>query len=76
MTQSEVTQALWDRLNHARREHPVFARSDEEFLDILDEEFLEVIHAVRDGEGEPRVVSECLDVMAVCMRRILGEVVA
>lgn len=76
MTQSEATQALWDRLDHARRQHPVFARSDEDFLGVLDEEFLEVIQAVRDNEGEPRVISECLDVMAVCMRRIMGEVVA
>ncbi len=72
--QAEAIKMLIERITHARREHPVFATDAEGAMDVIDDEFCELIQAVRDDEGQARIVDEALDVAATAMRLVMGEV--
>lgn len=72
--QAEAIKMLIERLAHARREHPVFATDAEGAMDVIDDEFCELIQAVRDDEGTARIIDEALDVAATAMRLVMGEV--
>ena len=74
MTQKEALKLLVDRLAHAREKHPVFATDAEGAMDVIDDEFCELIQAVRDDEGPQRLIDEALDVAATAMRMVMGEV--
>ena len=74
MTQKEAFKMLAARLEHARKEHPVFATDAEGAMDVIDDEFCELIQAVKDDEGPQRVIDEALDVAATAMRLVMGEV--
>lgn len=73
MTQEEAFKMLADRLEHARREHPVFATSKDAALDVILDEAEELSNAVLH-EGPARVIDEALDVAATAMRLVMGEV--
>ena len=71
--QKVAISALEERLSHARKEHPVFAESDDEAIIVIRDELNELIDAVA-FEGRDRVISEALDVAATAMRLVMGEV--
>lgn len=73
MTQQEAIQRLIARLDHARREHPVFADSEREALRVIDAEVNELAFAIHN-EGPDRIIDEALDVAATAMRLVMGEV--
>ena len=73
MTQEEAFKLLAARLAHARAKHPVFALDAEQAMDVIDDEFCELIQAVRE-EGPERILDEALDVAATAMRLVMGEV--
>jgi len=74
MRQSAAIRALIERLAHARREHPVFARSNGQAWAVIDDEVAELEDAIFRDEGPARVLSEALDVAATAMRLVMGEV--
>ena len=73
MTQEEAFKMLADRLEHARRAHPVFAENDAAAFDVITDECHELWWAMR-GESTTRVIDEALDVAATAMRLVMGEV--
>lgn len=73
MTQEEAFKALAARLDHARREHPIFATHNREAAHVIDCELNELLHAIQH-EGPARIVDEALDVAATAMRLVIGEV--
>jgi hypothetical protein len=74
MTQEEAFKMLADRLEHARREHPVFARSNGQAWDVIDDEVAELEDAIFHDGRPARVLSEALDVAVTAMRLVMGEV--
>ena len=60
------------RLEHARKEHPVFAENVSRAIDLIGGEFDELWAAT--AEGPARVLDEALDVAATAMRLVMGEV--
>ena len=74
MTQEEAFKALAARLEHARREHPVFAHDVDDAIGVVWEEYIELNNAVANNEGPARVLDEALDVAATAMRLVMGEV--
>ena len=73
-TQEQAFAMLADRLEHARREHPVFARSIDGALVVICEEWDELWRANQNSEGPARIIDEALDVAATAMRLVMGEV--
>lgn len=73
MTQDEAFKMLTDRLDHARREHPIFATHDREAAHVIDCELNELLHAIH-SEGPDRIIDEALDVATTAMRLVMGEV--
>ena len=73
MTQKEAFELLAARLEHARREHPVFAMHNREAAHVIDCELNELLYAIQH-EGPARVIDEALDVAATAMRLVMGEV--
>ena len=76
MTQAQAFALLEARLLHARKEHPVFARTEWQAMDVISEEVQEFYDAVDGDEGPARCLDEALDSAAVFMRYIMGEVKA
>ena len=74
LTQEQAFGLLAARLEHARREHPVFAECDGDAVDVILDEAHELLLAVVAGEGPARVIDEALDVAATAMRLVMGEV--
>lgn len=74
ITQDVAMQMLAARLEHARREHPVFAKDIGDAVDVICDEAHELVLAVVDREGPARVIDEALDVAATAMRMVMGEV--
>ena len=75
MTQEEAFKALAARLEHARREHPVFAKYTHDAVDVIRDELRELYSAVHYGGGPARILDEALDVAATAMRLVMVEVV-
>lgn len=73
MTQKEAFELLAARLDHARREHPVFATHNREAAHVIDCELNELLHAIHN-EGPARIIDEALDVATTAMRLVMGEV--
>ena len=73
ISQDQAIGMLVARLAHAREKHPVFALDAEGAMDVIDDEFCELIQAVKDDEGPQRVIDEALDVAATAMRLVMGE---
>ncbi|NCD26430.1 MAG: hypothetical protein EOL86_12675 [Deltaproteobacteria bacterium] len=73
MTQEQAFGMLAARLEHARKEHPVFAIDDEDAVQIIFDECDELADAVA-FESRRRVIDEALDVAATAMRLVMGEV--
>ena len=73
MTQKEAFELLAARLDHARREHPVFATHNREAAHVIDCELNELLHAIH-SEWPDRIIDEALDVAATAMRMVMGEV--
>lgn len=67
-----VLEAIVQRVAWAREKHPVFAEGAFHALGIIKDEFEELEHAV-EHESRERQVDEALDVIATCVRFILGE---
>lgn len=74
LTQEQAFLLLAARLEHARKEHPVFAANEYRALDVIEQEFEELAGAIVDNEGPARVLDEALDVAATAMRLVMGEV--
>ena len=74
ISQQDAFDMLARRLEHARREHPVFARSDALAFRVIGCEFDELYQAIRMEEGPARILDEALDVAATAMRLVMGEV--
>jgi hypothetical protein len=74
ITQEVAFGMLAERLAHARREHPVFARSNGQAWAVIDDEVSELEDAIFRDEGPARVLSEALDVAVTAMRLVMGEV--
>ena len=72
MTEEHALSALSLRLGEARAKHPTFAKDAFEAYRVIADEVLELRHAI-GGESRQRQIDEALDVMATCMRFILGE---
>jgi hypothetical protein len=73
ITQDMAFGMLAARLEHARKEHPVFATSKDAALDVILDEAEELSNAIH-REGQARVIDEALDVAATAMRLVMGEV--
>lgn len=73
-TQEQAFAMLANRLEHARREHPVFASSNGVALNVIGNEMDELMFAIFDDEGPARILDEALDVAATAMRLVMGEV--
>ena len=74
ITQEMAFGMLAARLEHARREHPVFAWSTNEAIGVIGREWDELWDADFQCEGPARVIDEALDVAATAMRLVMGEV--
>ena len=74
ISQQDAFDMLARRLEHARREHPVFANSEEEAVDVIWREWTELRDAEYYEEGPARIIDEALDVAATAMRLVMGEV--
>ena len=74
ISQADAFDMLARRLEHARREHPVFAEYTHDAVDVIRDEWRELHNAVHMGEGPARVLDEALDVAATAMRLVMGEV--
>ena len=74
ITQDMAMGMLAARLEHARREHPVFAESNDAALDIILDEAEELSREINHGGSSARVIDEALDVAATAMRLVMGEV--
>lgn len=74
ITQDVAFGMLAARLEHARREHPVFAASQEGAFHVIHSECMELRSAIMLDEGPARVIDEALDVAATAMRLVMGEV--
>ena len=55
-TQEQAFAMLAARLEHARREHPVFANSEEEAVDVIWREWTELRDAEYYDEGPTRIL--------------------
>ena len=75
-TQEQAFAMLADRLEHARREHPVFASDERGAIVVIQDELNELKAAWMMNEGHDRVIDEALDVAATAMRLVMGEVQA
>lgn len=73
ISQQDAFDMLARRLEHARREHPVFAINEVDALRVILSEFEELCAAVR-SEGRGRVIDEGLDLCVVSLRLVMGEV--
>ena len=73
LTQEQAFGMLAARLEHARREHPVFATNTPEAVGVIGREWDELYDAVK-SEGPARIIDEALDVAATAMRLVMGEV--
>ena len=74
ITQEQAFGMLAARLDHARREHPVFALSINDGINVICREWDELWQAHNNYEGPARVIDEALDVAATAMRLVMGEV--
>lgn len=74
MTQEEAFKALAARLEHARKEHPVFAEDERGAIVVIQDELNELKDAWMKCEGTDRIIDEALDVAATAMRLVMGEV--
>ena len=74
ITQDMAFGMLAARLEHARREHPVFVKTYEQAVDVIWEEWTELRDADYYDEGPARILDEALDVAATAMRLVMGEV--
>lgn len=72
-TQEQAFAMLANRLEHARREHPVFAENTGHAFKVIDDELDELFFAMMH-EGPARILDEALDVAATAMRLVMGEV--
>ncbi len=75
ITQDVAMGMLAARLEHARREHPVFATSSFDAVEVIQNEVYELKIAEYE-EGPARIIDEALDVAATAMRLVMGEVQA
>lgn len=69
----ELLDAVAERMDHARKKHPVFAEGRFQALGVIHAEYREMEHAVTRDEGKGRERDEALDVVATCLRFWLGE---
>ena len=74
ISQQDAFDMLARRLEHARREHPVFAKNDEDAVNVIWNEWTELRDAEYYEEGPARILDEALDVAATAMRLVMGEV--
>lgn len=74
LTQEQAFELLAARLEHARREHPVFAQDAGHAVEVVFDEYQELKMAWLHDEGPARVIDEALDVAATAMRLVMGEV--
>ena len=74
LTQEQAFALLAARLDHARKEHPVFATDTDDAVSVIWDEYIELQNAVADNEGPARIVDEALDVATTAMRLVMGEV--
>lgn len=72
MNEQQVFDLIRARLVHARKEHPVFAESALQGVDVIRGELDELDHAVR-YESPGRQMDEVLDVLATGVRHLLRE---
>lgn len=72
MTEEQAFSAVNLRLGEARQKHPEFARDAYEAYEVIADEVLELRHAI-GCESRKRQIDEALDVIATCLRFILGE---
>ena len=72
MTEQQVFDLIRARLVHARKEHPVFAESPLQGVDVIRGELDELDHAVR-YESPGRQMDEGLDVGATLVRWMMRE---
>ena len=73
ITQEQAFGMLAARLEHARREHPVFAEHVNDAVEVIRDEIDELRVAIAN-ECPARVLDEALDVAATAMRLVMGEV--
>jgi len=72
--QEQAFAMLANRLEHARKEHPVFAQDTGHAVEVVFDEYQELKMAWLHDEGAARVIDEALDVAATAMRLVMGEV--
>ena len=72
MTEEQAFSAVNLRLGEARQKHQTFARDAFEAYGVIADEVLELRHAI-GCESRQRQIDEALDVIATCLRFILGE---
>lgn len=72
MTEEHALSAISLRLGEARQKHPTYARDAYEAYEVIADEVLELRHAI-GCESRQRQIDEALDVIATCLRFILGE---
>lgn len=72
MTEEQAFSAISLRLGEARQKHDVFAKDAYEAYEVIAVEVLELRHAI-GCESRQRQIDEALDVIATCLRFVLGE---
>ncbi len=68
----ELLDAVAERMDHARKKHPVFAECPEDAVAVIGEEYAELVHAVR-WETSERLHDEGLDLAVTALRLVNGE---
>ena len=74
ISQQDAFDMLARRLEHARREHPVFAQDAGHAVEVVFDEYQELKMAWLHDEGPARILDDALDVAATAMRLVMGEV--
>ena len=68
----ETVERLENHVSHARNKHPEWIKSADYVVDVAEQEWGEVKHALR-WEGRERAKEEAYDLMAVLVRFIEGD---
>jgi hypothetical protein len=74
ISQEDAFHMLARRLDHARKEHPVFAHDNADASGVILSEVDELLVAIVFDHGQARIIDEALDVAATAMRLVMGEV--
>ena len=68
MTEKQAIEHFYQAIRYAKKKHPEFPGDPAAGAAIIAEEFLELIRAINDDEGNDRVLDEALHVAVTAIR--------